>query len=120
VWVLPLAVELKVTVTSNVLHEMQAAYAPESALAGSHQTTGCLAGVEPELAAVAAVQNAVTFQAQGMASRLLTGSADKSAVCWQVSCLAGMFAGALWLGDSRRIYQELSSDDSGGRSERRR
>ncbi|KAF6265536.1 mitochondrial carrier domain-containing protein [Scenedesmus sp. NREL 46B-D3] len=42
-----------------------------------------------------ALQNAVTFQAQGVASRLLTGSADKSAACWQVSCLAGMFAGAV-------------------------
>eukprot|EP00882_Tetradesmus_deserticola_P008684 GHRQ01009157.1.p2 GENE.GHRQ01009157.1~~GHRQ01009157.1.p2 ORF type:complete len:184 (+),score=38.68 GHRQ01009157.1:179-730(+) len=40
-----------------------------------------------------ALQNAVTFQAQGVASRLLTGSADKAAVSWQVSCLAGMFAG---------------------------
>jgi hypothetical protein len=40
------------------------------------------------------LQNAVTFQAQGVASRLLTGSTDKSAASWQVSCLAGMFAGA--------------------------
>ncbi|WIA22758.1 hypothetical protein OEZ86_009715 [Tetradesmus obliquus] len=42
-----------------------------------------------------ALQNAVTFQAQGVASRLLTGSSDKSAVSWQVSCIAGMFAGAV-------------------------
>lgn len=52
-------------------------------------------------------QNAVTFQAQGVASRLLTGSADKSAACWQVSCLAGMFAGVRWLREARACCWKL-------------
>jgi hypothetical protein len=84
-----------VKVTSNVLHAVQAAHAPEFASAGTLDHRAFDSLLEPGLAAVAVMQNAVTFQAQGMASRLLTGSADKSAVCWQVSCLAGMFAGAL-------------------------
>lgn len=43
-----------------------------------------------------ALQNAVTFQAQGAACRLLTGCTDRThTVSWQDMCLAGMFAGAV-------------------------
>jgi hypothetical protein len=42
---------------------------------------------------LAAVQNAVTFQAQGAAARMLTGSDSKTLVTWQDICISGMFAG---------------------------
>lgn len=42
---------------------------------------------------LAAVQNAVTFQAQGAAARMLTGSDSKTLVSWQDICISGMFAG---------------------------
>eukprot|EP00878_Enallax_costatus_P029728 GHUV01032271.1.p1 GENE.GHUV01032271.1~~GHUV01032271.1.p1 ORF type:complete len:187 (+),score=55.07 GHUV01032271.1:304-864(+) len=43
-----------------------------------------------------ALQNAVTFQAQGAACRLLTGTCVRGqTVSWQDMCLAGMFAGAV-------------------------
>lgn len=38
-------------------------------------------------------QNAVTFQAQGAAARMLTGSDSRAVVSWQHTCISGMFAG---------------------------
>lgn len=46
-------------------------------------------------------QNAVTFQAQGAAARMLTGSDSRAVVSWQHTCISGMFAGEPQSGHSR-------------------
>lgn len=51
-------------------------------------------------------QNAVTFQAQGAAARLLTGSNSKTLVSWQDTCISGMFAGRVRpVGGAPRVQQ---------------
>jgi hypothetical protein len=56
----------------------------------------------------AALQNAVCFQAQGAAARMLTGSDSRAVVSWQTTCISGMFAGA----PQRSLLHSLASGTS--------